>query len=309
MRNTSKLYYPFLESIQSVLPIVDEFIIAMGDNDIDDTTLIDLERLNNPKIKIITSPWDTATFSQNTEYARQTDIAMKACQGDWLLYLQSDEVIHEQDHLLIIENCKRYLNFPEVEGFLLQYLHFWGDYHHVQKSHGWYPKEIRIIRNQSDTHSWRDAQSFRKIYDFKGSPNDYLKKDNTKKLQVMEINARVFHYGHVRPPDIMYRKQFLMDQTNEGLPPSDYSKMDPSKLLDYGPLDRVPLYKGSHPKVMQSKIAQMDWDPLLQKSGPINKQRPLHKHEKTRNRFISFFEKIFGQQIGGFKNYKLLKPD
>ena len=38
MRNTSTLYYPFLESIQSILPILDEFVIAMGDNDPDDQT-------------------------------------------------------------------------------------------------------------------------------------------------------------------------------------------------------------------------------------------------------------------------------
>jgi len=30
LRNAQKLGYPFLESIRSILPIVDEFIIALG---------------------------------------------------------------------------------------------------------------------------------------------------------------------------------------------------------------------------------------------------------------------------------------
>jgi hypothetical protein len=33
IKNAEMLGYPFIESIQSVLPIVDEFIIAVGDSD------------------------------------------------------------------------------------------------------------------------------------------------------------------------------------------------------------------------------------------------------------------------------------
>lgn len=38
VRNATKYYFPIKESILSILPIVDEFIIALGDNDPDDYT-------------------------------------------------------------------------------------------------------------------------------------------------------------------------------------------------------------------------------------------------------------------------------
>ncbi len=306
MRNTSKLFYPFLESLKSVLPFVDEFVIAMGDNDPDDTTLQSVIALNDPKIKIIQSPWDTKSFPKNTEYARQTDIAMDACSGDWLFYLQSDEVVHENDIPDILENCKKYLNVPEVEGFLFQYNHFWGDYNHVQRCHGHYWKEIRIVRKQKYIHSWNDAQSFRKIYGYKGHYTDYFNKENAEKLKVIELKARIFHYGHVRPPDIMYRKNMMMQKTKRGGGASDYSEIVPKKLVDYGPLDRVPLFKDTHPNVMLKRIKSMDWDHLLQKSGPIKKGRGLNKHEKFRYRVASFLEKLIGREIGGFNNYKVI---
>lgn len=307
MRNTSKLFYPFIESMKSILPHVDEFVIAMGDNDADDTTLQSVLALNDPKIKIIQSPWDTKTFPKNTEYARQTDIAMNACTGDWLFYLQSDEVVHEDDIPEILENCKKYLDVPEVEGFLFQYNHFWGDYDHVHRCHGHYPREIRIVRKQKHIHSWNDAQSFRKIYGYKGHYTDYFNKENTEKLKVIEIKARIFHYGFVRPPDIMYRKAMMMRKTRAGGGASDYAGLEPSQMIDYGPLDRVSLYKGTHPKAMHEKIKAMDWDHLLQKSGPVNKNRPLHRHERLRNRITTFFEKLLGREIGGFHNYRIIK--
>ncbi len=307
MRNTSKLYYPFIESLKSILPLVDEFVIAMGDNDDGDSTLDDVIKLNEPKIKIIKSPWDTKLYPVNSEYAHQTDIAMKACTGDWLFYLQSDEVIHEQDHEEIIFNCKKYLNDYEVEGFLFNYLHFWGDYNHVQRSHGFYRNEIRMIRNKPEIHSWKDAQSFRKIPHYTGIYTDYFVKENTEKLKVVKLKARVFHYGHVRPPDIMYRKAMMMRKTARGEGPSDYSGLDASKLLDYGPLDRVSKFTETHPSIMEDRIRSMDWEHLLQKSGPINKNRPLNKHEKFRYKLTTFFENIIGKEIGGFNNYKIVR--
>ena len=53
VRNAGKLYYPIRESIESILPLVDEFLIAVGDNDSDDTTIEEIQNINSDKIKII----------------------------------------------------------------------------------------------------------------------------------------------------------------------------------------------------------------------------------------------------------------
>ena len=52
-KNASKLYYPVKASITSILPIVDEFIVAVGDCDEDDDTLEQIESINSDKIRIV----------------------------------------------------------------------------------------------------------------------------------------------------------------------------------------------------------------------------------------------------------------
>ena len=98
LRNTSKLYYPIKESICSILDIVDQFVIALGDNDPDDNTLEIIETIGSDKIKVIHTTWDMEKYPRGMEHAHQTDIAKEACSGDWLFYLQGDEVVHEGDH-------------------------------------------------------------------------------------------------------------------------------------------------------------------------------------------------------------------
>ena len=162
VKNADKLYIPVKEAILSVLPLCDEFVVAMGDNDEDDRTEQIIKSIGSDKIRIVRTVWDTKTFYKNTEFARQTDIAKKECKGDWLFYIQSDEAVHEKDHETILKACTENLPKSNVEGLLFKYHHFWGDYSHVHKSHTWYKKEIRIIRNDHTIHSWKDAQSFRK---------------------------------------------------------------------------------------------------------------------------------------------------
>ena len=50
VRNATKYYFPIKESILSILPIVDEFIIALGDNDESDRTREEIESIQSDKI-------------------------------------------------------------------------------------------------------------------------------------------------------------------------------------------------------------------------------------------------------------------
>lgn len=167
-RNTAKLYYPVKQSIESILPLVDEFVFALGDCEADDRTRAEIESINSDKVKIIDTVWDLQKYPRGMEHAHQTDIAREACSGDWLFYLQADEVVHENDLPVIRKRCDDLLNNTLVQGLIFNYLHFWGDYEHYHKSHGWYKKEIRIVRNDPQIHSWQSAQSFRRIPDFDG---------------------------------------------------------------------------------------------------------------------------------------------
>jgi len=306
VRNGIKLYYPVVEMIKSILPIVDEFVIAIGESDPDDNTREQVAAIDSDKVRIIDTKWDLEKYPNGMEHAHQTDIAKEACQGDWLFYLQADEVIHEK-YLPVIENrCQELLNNHEVDGILFNYKHFWGDYQHYQISHGWYPHEIRIIRKDPEIHSWKSAQSFRRIPNFDGL--NYRQKENTYKLKVAKTEAEIYHYGWVRPPHLMQNKkrEFSVIHRGQKKAEEEYGKL--SDEFDYGPLNRLAKFQGTHPKVMQNKIAEMDWKDKLQYSGKPDPRRQLHRHEKLTNRIITWIEQnlLGGYYLGGTGNYKLL---
>src|SRR5690606_2146051 len=135
----------------------------------------------------------------------------------WLFYLQADEAVHEKYHPAILQALKKYHEDKEVEGFIFKYKHFWGDFEHYNNSHAFYSREIRIIRNLPQIHSWRDAQSFRyHNHKFDYTFEDYKKKDGTRKLQVAQIKAEIYHYGWVRPPRLMVKKRKISSSTYRG---------------------------------------------------------------------------------------------
>jgi len=305
-KNVQKLYYPIKQSIQSILPIVDEFIVALGDSEADDNTLQAIQSIGSDKIKIVNTVWDIEKYPRGMENAHQTDIAKSYCSGDWLFYLQADEVIHEK-YLPVIQNrCAELLNDQSVEGLLFRYKHFWGDYWHYHNSHGWYRDEIRIIRNRPEIHSWVSAQSFRRIPEFDGL--NYRVKEGTFKLNVARVDAEVYHYGWVRPPEMMRKKTKSLSTIHKGVQTVEEMEKRKEFDFDYGPLNKIPEFKDTHPKVMEDWIAKFDWRDQLQYSGNVNKNRPLSKHEKTKYRIITFIEQTIlgGMAIAEPHNYKLL---
>lgn len=307
-KNADKLYYPIKEAIESVLPIVDEFVVAIGRGDEDDRTREIVASITSDKVKIVDTDWDIIKYPRGMEHAHQTDIAKEHCSGDWLLYLQADEVVHEKYLKTISEACQTYVNDKEVEGFLFAYKHFWGDYEHYHKSHGWYPFEIRIIRNDPDIHSWKSAQSFRRIPNFDGL--NYRQTQNTYKLKVVKIDAEIYHYGWVRPPHFMYRKNKVLATNHKGKDTANQMFKEETIPFDYGPLNRLEKFKGTHPSVMKDWIARFDWKDQLQYSGKLNtRNRKPAKHERFKNRMFSFLKHkvLHMPMLGELNNYILLK--
>ncbi len=300
VRNGTKILYPLRQSIESILTIVDEFVIAVGKGDEDDETLKVIESIGSPKIKIIHTEWDLDAYPRGTIYAQQTDVAKSHCSGDWLFYIQADEVIHEEDLPKIKAQCEKYLNDPEVEGLLFDYLHFWGDYDHVHNSHKWYPKEIRIIKNDPEIHSWGDAQSFRKIPDFDGK--SYKQKKGTRKIKVGVSKAKVYHYGYVRPPDYQHRRRHASYIYQRSQQEADQIAKTVSHNFDYGPLGPIPKFKGTHPAVMKELIEAVDWKDQLNYSWN-NPTHVKHAHRWWKYRLLTFIELylLAGNRVGTFK--------
>lgn len=303
-KNAAKLYYPWKQAILSILPLVDEFVVALGDCDPDDTSRQEIESIGSDKIKIIDTVWDIEKYPRGMENAHQTDLAKSHCTGDWFFYLQADEVVHEKYLPEIKKRCAELLDDSEVEGFVLNYKHFWGDYNHYHNSHKWYKQEIRIVRNRPDIHSWESAQSFRRIPAFDGL--NYRVQKGTFNLKVATIDAEVFHYGWVRPPTIMREKNKALNIIHKGSGWVD--NQHKTAHYDYGPLDRIEKFEGTHPAVMKEWIEKFDWADELQYSGKPSKSRPLHKHEMLKYRVLSWIENKLneGKPIGAFTNFILL---
>lgn len=291
-KDAESLYYPIVESIKSILPIVDEYVVALGVSTDDTKNLI--QTINSPKLKIIHTKWDLGLYKNGTVHAQQTDFAKSKCEGEWLIYLQADEVIHENDHQKIIDACAAHLNNPEIEGFLFDFKHFWGDYDHYQEGHSWYDKEIRIIRNRPDIHSWQSAQSFRSIPNFDGV--SYRKKEGSRKLNVAELGATVYHYGWVRPPEIMAKKVNKIYEIHTG------TKQRMDYAFGWGNLQKLSVYRESHPSVMKNRITAMNWT-VNQGNEP-----EFMRHNRLSSKLLSYVEKnLFGgQKLFGHHNYKII---
>ncbi|MHB1921355.1 MAG: glycosyltransferase family protein [Chitinophagaceae bacterium] len=294
-RNAEKLYFPIIPSIKSALPLVDEFIVALGDSDADDQTRQLIEQIQDKKIKIFDRFWDPSLYKDGQIFAHETSFALQQCQGTWCLYLQADEVLHEDDLSRLRKYCEQYRDDLRVEGFLFNYYHFWGDYDHHLVSHSIIKKEIRIVRNHIGVYSYKDAISFRKPMD--------------QKLRVIQIPCHIYHYGHVRPPDLMGIKKKVQNSIHEGkdqLPA--ILKNFSASTYDYGPLGNLQPFSKSHPEAMKSFIHNFYWKNQLNYRKLTFPNSSIHKHLRLKNRLMTQLENIFngGNSLFGWKNYKLL---
>ncbi len=293
VKNADKFYFPIVESIKSILPLVDEFVIALGDNDEGDRTEDMIRSISSDKIKIYNRVWDVNAMKDGRIYADETNFALSKCTGDWCFYLQADECIHEKDHDMILSMCKQYQAREDVDGLLFNYIHFWGDYNHYLPFHGWYRNEIRLFKNNRQIQSIKDAQSFRKRIT-----------GGMQKLNVVQSPIRVFHYGWVRPPYVMNSKKDEQDvvhyQTKAEKKRQDY---------DYGALGKIPEYKGSHPSIMKHKMQDFHWEGQLNYSKKAELNRPKFKHEKLKYRLLSWVENKLnnGRTIMGYSNWNIVR--
>jgi len=150
VRNAVKYDYPVVESITSILPIVDEFIVSIGN--CDDGTLELIQSIGSAKIRIVHSVWDDSLKEGGRVLAVETDKALAHIPAgyDWAFYLQADEVVHENDLKNITAAANKYADNKKIEGLLFKYTHFYGTYDYIGDSRRWYSHEIRLIRNNGN---------------------------------------------------------------------------------------------------------------------------------------------------------------
>jgi hypothetical protein len=282
VKNAIKLGYPIRESISSILPIVDELVVNVGDSD--DDTLGLVTSIPSQKIKVVLSHWDPLLRNGGRILAVQADLALSFCTGDWAFYIQADEVLHERDLATVKNVLTRYHHDFRVEGLLFDFIHFYANYHTCGVGRKWYRREVRVIRTGAGIEAWRDAQGFRR---------------NGKKLRVKPSGANMYHYGWVREPRLMKNKVVEMarfwhdDRTVE----ARYMPGGPDFVYDTG--GRLTSFRGSHPAVMAARIS------ATQREGTVTPERP--RHTSLRDKIMDWLDERCGWHPGEYKNYKLLR--
>jgi hypothetical protein len=282
VRNAVKFAYPVRASILSVLPLCDEFIVSVGNSD--DGTLGLIQGIDSPKIKIVHSVWDDSLREGGRILAVETDKAYAAVSpdADWAFYIQADELLHEQYLDTVRQAMQRYKDDPRVDGLLFKYLHFYGSYDYVGESYSWYRREIRVVRKRTDIFSYRDAQGFRKL------PNE--------KLSVKLIDAYIYHYGWVRPPQAMFAKHLSFGRLYHGEQWRQNETFG-SGEFDYSGIDALSRFTGTHPALFRDELKRINW----KFDYDLSKNR-----FRWKDRLKRFVEKYTGWRPGEYRNYKII---
>jgi hypothetical protein len=278
IKNGLILGYPFIQSIKSILPIVDEFIVNVGKSE--DNTLEEIQAIKDPKIKIIQSYWNDNMTDRGFVYGQQKMIAQYNCTGDWAFYIEGDEVYHEEDLDTIYNSMKENHQDPKVEALVFNFNHFYGNAYSVLNSPGWYRSEARILKNS--IRSYAPDGLFWLVLD---------KNKNGRYPKAKHTGVSCYHYGWVRSEDQMTLKSTKVQK---------YWGGDPVKI-DYSGIDKSIIYefKGTHPKVIHQ------WLPKNTDLFLTNPKYRLTGKEKKHRAMIKL-EKLFGIDLSK-KHYKLIE--
>ena len=276
--------FPIAEAIKSILPICDEFVVAVGKSD--DNTLDLIAKIDPGKIKIIQTQWDESLREGGRVLATETDKAFAHVSedSDWAFYIQGDEVVHEKYLDTIYDGMLNYNDNAHIDGLLFKYLHFYGSFDYVGASSKWYKHEIRVIRNDKSIYSYRDAQGFRK--------------GDNEKLRVQPIDAYVYHYGWVKEPETMQvklennSKYWHDDQWID----DNIRTEDNSYAYDHH-VNELKLFTGGHPLVMKKRIEAKNW----KFDYDISRNR-----KSTKDKLRKILNKVFGIDFD-YKNYRIVK--
>ena len=279
IKNGQLLGYPFLQSINSILPIVDEFVINVGESE--DDTLSIIKSISNPKIRIIQSKWSEKMHDRGYVYGQQKMIAQFNCTGDWLFYIEGDEVYHENELDQISQSMKKHLNNSSVEALVIDFFHFYGNANSYLDSPGWYRSEARIIKNS--VRSYAPDGLYWLVLD----------KNSNKKSRypkAKRTGVHCYHYGWVRSEEQMnIKSKKVQKYWGKKHIQINYSKMDQRIIKEF---------YGTHPKIIQ------EW---LPKDAGIFKVDPSYQltTKQKKHRFMIQLEKLFSIDLSK-KHYKLI---
>jgi glycosyltransferase involved in cell wall biosynthesis len=283
IRNGNDLGYPFVASIRSLLELCDEVIVNVPSST--DGTADSVRTIGDKKIRLIESDWDETERVGDPILRRHTDLALAECGGDWCVYIQGDEVLHESGIPAMRAAMERELGNTAVQGLLVDYTHFYGSFWTCAYSFGWYYKEVRVVRRDPRIRAWGGAQGFRTT--------------DGEKLRVKNSGGQYFHYGHALRPDVALRKCSSLSRLYNNQEAVKEFSNRPSRF--YEPDHKVRPFEGTHPAVMRQTAEKADW--TYNSTNPLIRFRRKYFWEDL----AYLLKRCTGLTLGVHKNYRLLR--
>ncbi|OLC69028.1 MAG: hypothetical protein AUH78_25000 [Gemmatimonadetes bacterium 13_1_40CM_4_69_8] len=279
VRNAVSLDYPIVPAIRSILEICDEVIVNVGQSA--DGTRDLVAAVRDPRVRIIDSVWD---FSRGSGVlAQETERAMRACRGAWGLYIQADEVLHETGAAILQERVRACDGDLRVEGLLVDYRHFYGDFDTVATNRHWYRREVRCVRLDRGICSYQDAQGFRV-----GS--------GLRRVRARATGAQMFHYGWARAPQSLTHKLVVSKEIFTEAARQLERRAESRRGLEWTPLLRR--FDGPHPRVAQEWIAARRRVASAPSVAP-----PRFRLEHLRLYASDWIERLTGARVFEYRNY------
>ncbi len=245
-RNAVRFDFPIVEAIRSALPIVDEFIVNVGQSD--DGTLDLIRSIGSDKVRVVESVWDDSMKKDGLVFSHETNIALSYCTGDWALYLQADEVLHEAEYDCLRRALRDHLANPAVLGLTFQYLHFYGDY---RSCNPWfYHRAVRVIRNDQQVESCGDAVGF-----WLKADHGYLQ--TAHRERVKPSGATIYHYGWVKTPRVLLEKfRYQVARYHGDQPGAEQARMLSGHEYEFEEYNIMKTFSGMHPAVMAERVGR-----------------------------------------------------
>jgi glycosyltransferase involved in cell wall biosynthesis len=283
IRNGNILGYPFAPAIRSLLPLCDEIIVNVPRST--DDTLAVVKSIGDPRIRILETDWDENQRQAGQALSYHTNLALRECTGDWCVYIQGDEVLHEGTVSAMRSALERELPHPEVQGLLVDYTHFYGSFWTEVYSFGWYYREVRAIRRDPGIRSVGDAQGFRTA--------------DGQKLHVKNSGGRYFHYGYALEPGLAQKKLANLASLYGEENRNPATTGVPGQFYDDD--QKVKPFVGTHPAVMRDLAAAATW--TYHSRNPLVRFRRNYFWEDI----ALIVRRCTGITLGVHKNYRLIR--
>jgi hypothetical protein len=250
VRNAVRYGYPVVESLRSLLPLVEELVVLVGKSE--DETMDVVRSVDDPRLVIVETEWDESLRTGGRVLAQQTNLALARCRHPWAFYLQADEVVHEDDHPAIHAALERRASDARVDALSFRFLHFEGTYAYVNPLR--YRRQCRLVRNNGTVRSVGDAAGFGRV--------DGLR------LRTRRTGARIYHYGWARAPAVMRTKMlaFMRLYHDDATVEANWGSVPAEYLSD---VDMAFRFRGTHPSVMAELIGSADWQVPASRRPPL----------------------------------------